>query len=162
MKKRMVPIVMAVIMALSLTACGKDKTVSSTEVSESTVSSVEEKAVPATEEAVKTADVETEADTSVEASETEEEDVIILGKVDDDAYTNDFFGIKIAQTDGYTFADERMLDVLNNYALDRLSNSDSEILKLASKQVKEGVNVIDTYVYDSMGLNTLNVTVAYR
>ena len=75
MKKRMVPIVMAVVMALSLTACGKEKTVSLSEVSETSVSSVEdkeeaiEKEAPAKEEVVTEASVETVAETSTISTE---------------------------------------------------------------------------------------------
>ena len=165
MKKRMVPVAMAVIMALSLAACGKEKTVSSAEVSETTVSSVEEKeeavekGAPAKEETVTEASVETVAETSVEASE--EEEVVILGRIEDDVYYNDYFGIKITPAEGVSLADDSMLDLLNNITQERLANSDSQMSKLVSKMLKDGRNIIDAYAYEGMGLNSLNVTAAY-
>ncbi|MBP5660661.1 MAG: hypothetical protein J6X08_04940, partial [Lachnospiraceae bacterium] len=103
----------------------------------------------------------TVAETSVEASETEEDEVVFLGRVEDGAYINDFYGIKITPAEGVIFADDNMLGLLNNIALENLSNSDSKLSKLTSEMLKNGQNVIDAYAYEGMGLNSLNVTVAY-
>ena len=163
MKKRMVPVVFAVIMALSLTACGKDKIVSSTEVSESTVSSVEEKEevdkkeTPAEEEVV----TEAKEDTSIETGETEEEDIAVFGKVEDGTYTNDFFGVTITPAEGFTLADDSKLALLNNFTREKLAHSDSDVLKFTAEQVKAGKNVVDVYLSDAMGVNSLLMNVAY-
>ncbi len=167
MKKRMVPVVVAVIIALSLTACGKDKIVSSTEVSESTVSSVEEKEeadkkeTPAEEEAVTEADTEAKEDTSIETGETEEEDIAVFGKVEDGTYTNDFFGVTITPAEEFTLADDSKLALLNNFTREKLAHSDSDVLKFTAEQVKAGKNVVDVYLSDAMGVNSLLMNVAY-
>lgn len=170
MKKRMVPVVMAVIMALSLTACGADKTVSSAAISESAESSVEEKAETvekevsaetSVDETSEEADAETSTEASVKEAESEKDDVLVFGKTEDGVYSNEFFGATITPMDGYSFADEEQLALINNFTQEKMANSDSDFMKLISEQVKSGQNVIDVHVSDSMGLNTLMMNCAF-
>ena len=144
MKKRMVPIVLAVVLAISATACA-DKTTSSSEVSKT--------ASVSAETVEKTVSIEQLAD------ESTKEEIVITGSIDGDVYRNDFFNINVTIKDGYSFYEGEWTEAVATYTENILEDNDSTLAKVALEQIKSGQNFVDLYLGNPTRFNTLNISI---
>ncbi len=177
MKRRIVSVMMAVIMAFSLTAC-EEKTISDVRGSVSSVS--EEASVETSTETSVEASIETSAEASVEESDDEptgrinrgsaeqyyqsrgmyvdEAGVPVIGSADAYAYVNEFFGFKAVPDGSFQFISEDVDSAIEDATAEFLENTDSE----TAQKVAEGIREEDTdgfYMADASLLNTVNAQI---
>ena len=145
MKKRIVSAILIITMVMALTACG------STTADPVADATVEESASEATQEAASEASEEAVAEASTE--EATEDVEFTVGTVTDNAYENEYFGIKVNLLDDFSFVDDETLARITGMTTDILSDN-----KLAAKAIEDGTATIIAYATNSTGLSNINVT----
>ena len=146
MKRKFLAVVMTMTMVMALSACGKSAVLDEP-VAEATVEEAVEAATEASVEEV----AEATAEESTE--ETEDEGEFSIGSVVDNAYVNEYFGVKLNLLDGYSFVDDETLAQITGMTSDILSDN-----KLATKAIEDGTAAIIAYATNESGLSNINVT----
>ena len=162
MKRKIIAMLMAMTMVMSLAACGKSDvkgTVveAAAEESEETVEAPveEETAEPEAEETKEAEAEEAVEETEEEAEEdAEESGEFSIGTVAGKTYVNEYFGIKINVPDGYSFVDDETLAQLTGMTSDMLS--DNEAVK---EVIEDGTVSLVCYAMNESGLCNINATI---
>ena len=157
MKKKIISVVLVAAMALSLAACGEQKTISDatgTLTSTSTENSVEASVETSTEASVETS---TEVSTEVLSDEGESFDI---GMVESDVYENEFFNLKVTAADGFAFADSDTIAAIGQATAESFADSESNMAQLTAEAINSGATITDFYLADENFMNTMNLTIS--
>ena len=163
MKRKIIAMLMAMTMVMSLAACGKSDvkgTVveAAAEESEETVEAPveEETAEPEAEETKEAEAEEAVEETEEEAEEdAEESGEFSIGTVAGKTYVNEYFGIKINLPDGYLFVDDETLAQLTGITSDILSENSEAV----EKAIEDGTVSLVCYGQNESGLCNINATI---
>ncbi len=152
MKKKIVTLALAGVLALAAVGCGSSNETTETVSSEAAVvESVPEEVESVAEE------VESVVEEAVEsiAEEVEEAEAVPQrGVIEGNLYTSEFFGFTLTLPEGWAFATEDEMAQISQVSADLLNDESA-----AAEALANGTVFTDVYAYSGDGLQNLNVTI---
>ena len=148
MKNKIIGLMIATAMMVTVAGCGKQITPAENVTEEAAVEATVEETAEAVEE-------QAAEEASVEAETEDAEDVeFSTGTVDGNVYENEYFGIKLTVPTDYSFLDDETLAQVSGMAADVMKDN-----KAAAAALENGTAAIVAYAIKNGAADNINVTI---